>query len=162
MLLERVRTQHHKPLPNRPYRIQRRRKQWIHNNQVRMNPPNHIQTLPVYRNILLPAPRRHNLRQHILVRLAGSLEAQTVETEGLAGVEMVALLQGLFHGRAGEDVEGCWADSGGARGDGEEGDGAEVKLGDGAAEGREGGDVDGVGWAEEEFVGNSQADRGLA
>lgn len=59
-------------------------------------------------------------------------------------------------------MEDCWADSGGARGDGEEGDGAEVELGYGAAEGSEGGDVDGVGWAEEEFVGDGQADGGLA
>jgi len=35
-------------------------------------------------------------------------------------------------------------------------------LGDGAAEGREGGDMDGVSWAEEEFVGDGQADGGLA
>lgn len=51
-------------------------------------------------------------------------------------------------------MEGCWADSGRARGDGEERDGAEVELGDGAAEGSEGGDVDCIGWAEEEFVGD--------
>lgn len=47
-------------------------------------------------------------------------------------------------------------------GEGEEVDGAGVELRDGIVEGSEGGDVDVVRWTEEEFMGNGQAERGLA
>ena len=161
MLLERIRAQNDILYPQRPTRINRLWKQRIQHHHRRIQLLQNRHTPLINRHELLPRPRHDSPRQDGPIRLAGGVKAHPVQIKRVAGIEVVLLLQGLSHGEAWDGMEGGLSSRRGGC-VGEEVDGTGVELRDGIVEGGEGGDVDVVGGSKEEFMGDGQAERGLA